>query len=441
MSRSLLLAGLLCASALLSGCTQESAASAITEPAKSGTTKAEPVVAGSPERKGLVLTTTQPGRIEAFETTPLFAMVNGYVGEVLADIGDHVEKGQVLARIAVPELEDERLRKEALVAQAKAEVGQAEAALEAAEAVLISSQAKVEQAVAGTARAEAEFERWREESGRIDRLAASGSVTQKVADETRNQFRSADAARKETAAMVRSAESGVKEGQAGVQKAKADIVAAKARQAVAEASLKQTETMLAYREITAPFGGIVTRRGVDTGHYVAVGRDAGPLFTIARADRVRVFLDVPELEAAQVDIGDKAIVRVQALADAEVRGDVTRTTWALDAANRSLRVEVDLDNPDGRLRPGMYVTAAIQLEARDGVLTLPVGALARKPEGVNCFVIRDGKAIQRPVELGLRVGSDFEVISGLTGDETVAMAKAESLVDGQAVEAVAPAVP
>lgn len=398
----------------------------------------EPVLAGSPVRKTLVLTTTQPGRIEAFENTPLHAKVSGYVREVLVDIGDRVEKDQTLVRLFVPELEDEKRQKQALVAQAQAEVGQARAAQKAAEAGLTSAQASIDQAKAGTARTEAEYERWRAESSRVDALAATGSITQKVADETRNQARAADAARQETTAAIRSAEAAAAEAQAGIEKAKADVVAAEARLTVAKADLARVETMLAYTELRAPFAGVVTKRAVDTGHFVPQGGTAGPLAAVARTDRVRVFLEVPELEAAKVDTGDPAAVQVQALDGLEVLGEVTRTAWSLDVANRALPTEIDLDNTSGRLRPGMYATATIRLEQRESVLTLPAAAIARQPEGAFCFILRNGKAVRTPVTLGLRVGGEWEVVSGLSGGETVALAKADTLQDGQPVEPVAP---
>ena len=426
----------------LAGCEQTAALTSAQPASAKGDAKAaagvEPVVAGPPVRKTLTLTTTQPARIEAFEAAPLYAKVSGYVNEVLVDIGDRVEKDQVLVLINVPELKDELRQKQALIEQAKAEVGQAQAAQKAAQASLTSAQASVEQAKAGTARAEAEYQRWRAESGRIDALAESGSVTQKVADETRNQFRSADAARQEAAAMIRSAEAAVAEANAGIEKAQADVIAAKARQTVAESELVRVQTMLAYTEIKAPFAGIVTSRNVDTGHFIPQGGGSGPLVAVMRTDRVRIFLEVPEIEAAKVDIGDPATIRVQALDAAEFTGEVTRTGWALDEENRSLTTEIDLDNAEGQFRPGMYATTIVQLAVRENVLTLPVPAIARKEDGTFCFVIRDGKAVRTPIKLGLRVGGEWEIASGLSGDATVALAKADTLKDGQSVEAVAP---
>jgi RND family efflux transporter MFP subunit len=155
-----------------------------------------------------------------------------------------------------------------------------------------------------------------------------------------------------------------------------------------------------------------------------------------RTDQVRVFLEVPEVEAAKVDLGDSATLRIQALDGAEFKGQVTRTSWALDEENRTLTTEIDLDNADGRLRPGMYATTTVQLAESNDAIALPVAAVARKDEATFCFVIRNGKAIRTPIKLGLRVGGEWEIAEGLSGDETVALAKAETLQDGQKVEAV-----
>lgn len=427
---------------LLPGC--ENGTAAVPEPSGSASKAAEssgppePVLVGQPVRKTLILNTTQPARIEAFESTPLFAKVSGYVEEVLVDIGDRVEKGQELVRLSVPELEDDRRQREALVAQAKAELKQAQAAQTATEAALVSSQAAIEQAKAGTARSEAEYERWRAESARLDSLAAAGSVTQKVADETRNQLRSADAARQEVAATVRAAEAAANQAQADIEKAKADVVAAEARLAVAEANLARSDTMLRYTRIVSPFAGVITERRIDTGHFVAQEGNDRPLLSVDSRDRVRVFLNIPEMEATKVDVGDPATVRIQALEGTEAKGEVTRTAWALDHLNRSLRTEVDLANPEGQFRPGMYATVMIELAQRENVLALPVAAILRSSEGTYCFVVQDGKAIRTPITLGLRVGGEFEILAGLSGDEKVALTKADSLQDGQAVEPLAP---
>ena len=128
-------------------------------------------------------------------------------------------------------------------------------------------------------------------------------------DESLNQLRAADAARQEAEANVKSAEAFLQAAHANIQKSQADLAAAGARQKVADANLAQAKTMLAYSEIKAPFNGVVTQRNVDTGHYVhpVTSSMTEPLLVVAQTNQVRVFVDVPEMEAPLVDAGDKPL--------------------------------------------------------------------------------------------------------------------------------------
>lgn len=403
-------------------------------------TAVEQVIAVKPQRKTLVSSTTQPGRIEAFEQTPLYAKVAGYVDSVAVDIGDTVVKDQTLVKLAVPELLDDRQQKEALVAQAEAEIQQAASAIEATLAAAQTAQSRIVETEAGISRAQAEHDRWTSEYARIQELAAKGSVTKKLEEETLNQLRASEAAMKEAAAKVESSRAAYHEAQANIEKARADQKAAEARLQVTQADLHRAETMLAYTEIKAPFDGIVTRRAVDTGHYVqpAAAGDDSSLLVVARTDKVRIFVEVPEMEAPLVHAGDPARIRVQALPAQQFDAQVVRTSWSLLEVNHSLRAEVDADNPRGLLRPGMYATVTIQLEARPDVLTVPATAIVRSGETTCCWRVDAGKARKSPVELGLRSADEVEVVSGLEESSTVVLKPSDSLQDGREVTVAAP---
>ena len=306
-----------------------------------------------------------------------------------------------------------------------------------------TADAKVAKAKAGVGRAAGEYERWKAEHARMKELAAKGSVTEKLVDESLNQFHAADAARQEAEANVKSAEASLQAAHANVQKSQADLVAAGARQKVADANLAHAKTMLAYAEIKAPFNGVVTQRNVDTGHYVhpVTGGVTEPLLVIAQTDQVRVFVDVPEMEAPLVDAGNKpdsVVVRVQSLGEQGIEGRVTRTSWSLDKANRSLRAEIDLPNTGGKLRPGMFAKVDILLDQRDNVVTLPATAIVRDGGFAFCVVVESGKVDRKKIELGLRSGADVEVRSGVANDQLVVLARADTLVQGQAVEVITP---
>jgi RND family efflux transporter MFP subunit len=345
----------------------------------------------------------------------------------------------VLVRIAVPELLDELHEKEALVAQAAAEVKQAESAITASRAAAETAQSRIAEVDAGLIRANADVDRWKSEHERIKELAAKGSITRKLEEETLNALRAAEAAVQEAVARGRSARTGFHEAQAKIGTAEADKVAAEARHQVAITAVERIKTMLGYTAIKAPYAGTVTRRTVDTGHFVqpASGPQGTPLLEVARTDTVRIFVDVPELEAGQVDVGDPAEVRVQAV-DAEViRAAVTRTSGALVESNHSLRVEIDVPNAGGRLRSGMYATVTIRLDERPEALVVPVTAVVRDAAGTFFCVVRDGKVERRPVELGLRSGAFVEVRSGLDEQTAVVVKQPELLRDGQDVRITA----
>jgi len=124
---------------------------------------------------------------------------------------------------------------------------------------------------------------------------------------------------------------------------------------------------------------------------------------------------------------------------AEVGGKVTRTSFVLDPANRSLDAIVDLDNRDGRLRPGLYATARITLQEQKNALALPAAAVVRQGKDAFCFRLAGGKAAKTPIQLGIRVADEFEIASGIADSDTVIMNKASSLKDGQSVEVLKPA--
>lgn len=432
-----------CTTALLSA--QNGCSRGPNEPEMSvagATSVIERVTAGKPVRKTLELTTTQPGRIEAFEEAPLYPKLAGYVQNVLVDIGDAVQKDQLLIKVSIPEMLDDVKQREALLVQSDAEVNQEEAAVKAAQAAAGAAEANVTQAEAGVGRAAGEYERWNAEHSRMAELASKGSVTQKLVDETLNQSRAADASRQEVAAGVKSAQASLRMALANVQKSQADFVAAGARRQVAEANLAHSRTMLAYSEIKAPFNGVITQRNVDTGHYVhPVTSTAKPLLVIAQTEKVRVFVDVPEMEAPLVDAGknpDAAVVHVQSLGEQGIDGKVTRTSRSLDLSNRSLRAEIDLPNADGVLMPGMYAKVDILLDQHKDVLTVPTTAIVRDGGQAYCWCVESGKAIRHNIELGMRGGQEFEVRSGIDENCVVVLARAESLQQNQSVEILTP---
>ena len=406
-----------------------------------------------PVKKTLVRMVEQPGQVEAFEEAPLFAKVTGYVRKRHVDLGDKVTgpkydatgkqtvPGQVLCELAVPELNEEHTQKLALIEQAEANVQQAVAGIQVAEATVASAYAKVAESEAAAERDQAIYDRWKSEAARVAELVTSGSLSQKVSDETASQLQAADADRRQTAAKVRSATAMTHEAKALVEKAKSDHVAARARLKVATADAERTKTMLDYTLIRAPFDGRIAARHIHLGHLVraAAGGNDSPLLVVVGIDKVRVKVDVPEADAVLIQDGCDATVRVPSSPGTSFAGKVARSGWSLDPATRTLRVEIDVDNASGTLRQGMYVTSELKAAVRENVLALPRAAVLTMDKVTFCHVIdTTGKVSRAPVRLGIQSGAEVEIQSGLTGNEHVIGANSAAFKEGQIVEVVVP---
>lgn len=408
-----------------------------------------------PARRTLQRIVEQPGWIQAFERAPLYAKISGYVQKVNVEIGSRVHKGDVLAELWVPEMVQDLRQKEALISQAQAEVEQSDKALKAADADCRSAAARVKEAEAGRARVQAEFERSKSQFERFTKAGRSGILATETVEETQLGLAASRAALAETEAKILSAQAARDESQAKREKAQADLNVARAHEEVAKVNRDHAQTLLQYAQVRAPFDGVVTDRQVDTGHFLQLGSGgngkAEPLFVVARMDSVRIFVDVPETDAIFVQQGCPARIRIQALKTEEVEGKVAGTSWALRPGDRTLRAEIDMSNPDGKLRPGMYAYASLSVCLPD-VLAVPAAAVKTNEGQAYCFFLEDGKAMRTRVTIGNRVGDWVQVLKkqpktsggktttdlvNFTGAEQILVPVKGSLVDGQAVRVTA----
>jgi RND family efflux transporter MFP subunit len=354
---------------LAAGCNNQPAAS--TDHAAQTPASENPAVKiVHPEKKDVRRLIERPGyNIEAYERTLLYAKIPGYVLKWNVDMGDSVHKDDILAELFIPEMEVELKQKNAAVQQASAEIRQAEAAV---------------------LRAQAELKQAESQYHRLARVERTGVLDKEQLDETRYRFEAA---------------------QAALAKAHADVDAAKARLGVAEADRDHTQTLLQYTKVRAPFDGIVTgRRTINIGDFVqpASANKGESLFIVERIKPVRVFVNVPELDAAWVRDGDTARVRAQGLQGQEFKGTVTRVSRSLHPQNRTLRTEIDLPNADGRLLPGMFVNATIVVEHQN-VWSLPETAVLGQREESYAYFIENGRAVRTPVQIGISGGGLIEI--------------------------------
>lgn len=214
--------------------------------------------------------------------------------------------------------------------------------------------------------------------------------------------------------------------------------AAEGRLAMAQAALTGANSLLAYSNLTAPFAGVVTMRYADAGAFVpAASASSNPaaaaILTVMDISTVRATVAVPEIEAARIQVGQPVIVTTDGLLGRSFKGTVSRHSYALDEATRSVSVEADLANADGVLRPGMYVLIRLGIEQHQNVRLIPAAALIKEKTAHYVFVFADGKANRVSVKVGFNDGANVEITDGLAEDARVILPGKLTLVSGQAV--------
>lgn len=336
------------------------------------------------------------GAITADEQVTVYAKVSGYLKSLPFDIGDHVKKGQLIGELEVPEMTTAVAEKRAALVKARAAWEQARAA--------------VDQGHAQADFAQINYQRLKNIHDRDADVLPAQDVDQ------------ARAGQGVAVGKVKNAEAQVKVAEAAVSSAKAEI--------------NTLTTLMAYARIEAPISGIVTQRFVDPGALIQAAASsrtqAAPLVSIAKVDRVRVVVDVPEPSAPFVRTGTTASVRVVSSADSfPVR--VARTAGVLDPSSRTLRVEIDVPDAGERLRPGLTARVSLELRKIAGAVTVPVAAVRAQGSERSVFVVIEGKAKQVQIKAGMESPDWIQIIDGLKGGEEVVVASAGLLIDGTVV--------
>jgi RND family efflux transporter MFP subunit len=432
-----------------------------TKPAAGGEPKPEEpavpapvtVEVAQPKPGGIQRVCVQPGTVEPFEAADLYAKVSGYLAEqavvrggkkVAVDIGTRVKVGEVLARISVPEYEKLVERDAAKVRDAAAKVKQMEAHLRASRAEARAADASVVLAKV-MVKAKTAYRHYREKQNeRIKGLVAERAVDAKLADEQEDFYLSALEAENAAREQVNTATERAAAAGAKIMQAEADLDEANADVGVAEAELAKSKVLLDYTAIRSPYTGVVTRRSFHVGDFVKAADQGGqtPMLSVERTDLMRVVVQVPDRDVPYVSEGDPAVVEIDALPGVtyETKGDktvaVARWAEAEDPTTRTMRTEVDVPNPDGKLRHGMYGRVTLTLaEGTPNALRVPSAALVGKAEGGRgaVRVVRDGTAHLVKVRYATDNGVEAEVVSGLTPQDRVIVRAGGPVEDGAAV--------
>jgi RND family efflux transporter MFP subunit len=321
-----------------------------------------------------------PGSVLPLQETSVYARANGYVRRWSVDIGAHVKQGQVLALLDVPDI-DEELRQ---------------------------AQAMANQARAGIAQAKTQRELARTTNARYGALGPSGVVTQQEVDQY----------------------------QAGYDAQQSNVVAAEAAHGSALANVQRLRDLKDFGILVAPFDGVVTQRTAENGQLVTAGTSMGqPLFKVAEVDTVRVFVNVPQLYAADIHVGMDAPTTVRERPGRTFDGKVARTANELDVGSRTLLTEVDIPNPDGALIAGMYGRIAFLLTGHDRLLVVPATAVLIDAQGTRAALVRGGTISWRKVEIETDLGEKVAISTGLAEGDVLVLAPSDRLVEGMRVRA------
>jgi RND family efflux transporter MFP subunit len=350
------------------------------------TSGATPIVSVMTPGQGVAgLQTTLPGNIQAWYEAPLYARVSGYLKKWYEDYGAHVKKGQLLAEIDAPDLD--------------AELAAAQATLKAADA-----QVKVREAEMEFARTT--YERWRD--------SPKGVVSEQERESKKADFATASARYNSAIADVRS-DQGV---------------------------VDRLSALEQFKRIVAPFDGVVTARTTDIGNLINAGSGSGTngppqLFRVADVHEMRVFVQVPQELSAEIHNGLTAELELPQYPNRTFKATVATTAEAINEAARTLLVELHADNTDNLLQPGTYAEVHFELASNPDMVRIPTSALVFREQGMQVAILgKDNRVELRTVKLGRNLGSDVEVLSGLTPQDRVIESPPDSLSTGDSVRVV-----
>lgn len=382
------------------------------------------VLVSRPLPGGVEHVSVQPGTIHAWEYQDIFANVSGYLVKQNVDIGDRVKKGQLLAEIDAPELLKEAELAAAQVNHAEAKVKQARAHVDAAKAELHATRQLITQRQAEKLSAESFFDFRTKQHSRIRELARSNSVDQRLVDEEFEKLESARSAKDAAEAAVRTAEADAQSKEAHVLEVEADLKAYDANLSVSQASLAKAEVYVDFTKIRSYYDGIISRRNFHNGDYVRTAQQGTtlPLLTVQRTDLMRVIVQVPDTDVAETQPGDPVNMRIVTLPTMVFKDlRVSRIANSQDDRSRTMRIEVDVPNPDGIIRHGMYAEVTIATSPASSKAFRVPSSCVRYEEGVppSLQVIRGAKVVRQTVTVGQDDGDVAEIVAGLQPDDLV----------------------
>ncbi len=336
---------------------------------------------------------TLPGETDAFDSSSLYPRATGYIAERRVDIGSRVKKGDLLLRIAAPDLDRQ--------------LDQARAQLLQVQATMAQAQATLDQAKAAGALADLNYKR-------------SQDLVKRGYDTVQNND---------------TQQTNVTTQKASLGTAGAGIKVAAANEQAQQATVDRLITLTQFEEVRAPFDGIIVTRGIDTGDLVNADTKTGsPLFTIAKDAVIRVTVHIPQTNAVAIRDGLEASVIVPQFPDRTFTGKIARSSVALLNTSRTLTTEVDVPNPDGVLRPGLFVNVTFQIPRTRPNIVLPAEALIFDQRGLQVATVQDDQVHLQQISIYRDFGKTVELRDGLQGGEAVVLSPPSDLLEGSKVK-------
>jgi RND family efflux transporter MFP subunit len=349
-------------------------------------------------RRDLTRSLELAAEFRPYQEIDVFAKIAGYLKEIYVDVGDHVNKGQLIAVLEAPEMTQE---------------------LAQAEATLKRTQLDIERARSEVQRSEAQRSISKVSFDRLESVikARPNLVAQQEVDDASARLREAEAQLSASQAALSSSEEQVR---------------------VAAAGKERLDTMLTYLRITAPFSGIITKRLADPGALIQAGTashvQAMPVVQLSEVDHLRLVLPVPESAVSRIRNNAPVEVRVDSLSQI-FQGRISRFSGTLDSATRTMETEVDLPNPNNVIKPGMFGYATLALDRRLDALSVPVQALSGRTSPASVLVVNSDRRLEeRQVALGLETPDRIEALSGLKENDLVVVGARGNLKPGLLVE-------
>lgn len=355
---------------------------------------------------------TFTGQIEAGDEVKIASKISGRVKEVNFEVGDYVKKGEPLVILETDEL--------------YVQLSQAEDALASAKANLAANESgtlpqQLDQVKAAFEQAETNYLNTKSDYERIKALYEAGAASKQTLDSMEAKYKVAKSQYESAKEQLRLTE----------ERLPKNIEALRAQVAQAEAQVELIKTNIKNSVIRAPISGMISSKQINPGEMCQAGVTLGSIVNI---DKVKVVIDVPEEDINKIREGQEVTVNIDALGDkGKIKGKISIISPA-SASSRLFKVKIEMENKDYKLKPGMFAKVNIIRDIKENVITIPKDALVIKKHGNVVYVVKEGKAEERLVKIGVTNGDRVEITEGLKEGETVVISGQNMLAEGSAVK-------